>query len=167
MSLVHDFWVAIVVLQVLEDVIWVFTTKVAKTSLDPHHFPCKASPIGTHKLHINGLGLIRDAAAFICADATVLRPVLLLTGAPRYGEIKGLCIPVDVQTLFTWLDVFGDVHLTGAQVTQTGLFDELTLVVVIRNPQGNPTATRLRAGTPGGSLGDAVLVPALGLNWQR
>lgn len=113
MLLVHDFRVAIVVLQVLEDIIWVFTTQVAKTSLDPHHFPNKAGSIGTHKLHINGLGLIRDAAAFICTYTTVLRPVLLLTGAPRYSEIKGLFIPVDVQTLFPWLDVFGDVHLTG------------------------------------------------------
>lgn len=113
MLLVHDFRVAIVVLQVLEDIIWVFTTKVAKTSLNPHHFPNKAGSIGTHKLHINGLGFIRDAAAFIGADTAVLRPVLLLTGTPRYSEVKGLFIPVDVQTLFPWLDVFGDVHLTG------------------------------------------------------
>lgn len=81
MLLVHDFWVAIVVLQVLEDVIWIFATEVAKTSLDPHHFPNKAGPIRTCKLHINGLGLIRNAAALIRAYATVLWPVLLLTGA--------------------------------------------------------------------------------------
>lgn len=150
----------------MENVIWVFATEIAKTRLDPHNFPSKASSIGTHKLHINGLGLIRDAAALICAYATVLWPVLLLTGASRDSEIKGLFIPVDVQALFTWLDVFGDVHLTGAQGAQAGLFDELTLVIVIRNPQGHSTPTCLRAGAPGGSLSDAVLVPALGLSWQ-
>lgn len=166
MLLVHDFRVAIVVLQVLEDIIWVFTTEVAKTSLDPHHFPNKAGPIGTYKLHIDGLGLVRDAAALVCAHAAVLWPVLLLTGAPRYSEIQGLFVTVDVQTLFPWLDVFGDVHLAGAQVAQTGLFDELTLVVVIGNPQGHAAATRLGAGAPGGSLGDAVLVPAVGLRGQ-
>lgn len=81
MLLVRNLWVAIVVLKVLENVIWVFATEIAKTSLDPHHLPNKACSIGTKELHINGLGLIRDAAALICTYATVLRPVLLLTGA--------------------------------------------------------------------------------------
>lgn len=80
--LVHDFRIAIVVLKVLEDVVWVFATEVTKTSLHPHHFPSKESPVGTCKLHINGLGLIRDAAALICAHTAVLGSVLLLAGAP-------------------------------------------------------------------------------------
>lgn len=81
MLLVCNLWVAIVVLKVLENVIWVFATEITKTSLDPHHFPNKASSIGTQKLHIDGLGFIRNAAALVCTNATVLRPVLLLTGA--------------------------------------------------------------------------------------
>lgn len=42
-----------------------------------------------------------------------------------------------------YLDVFGDVNLTGPQGAQAGLFDQLTLLVGIRDPQGQATATGL------------------------
>lgn len=42
-----------------------------------------------------------------------------------------------------YLDVFGDVDLTWPQVAEAGLFDKLTLVISIRDPQGHSTTTGL------------------------
>lgn len=64
-----------------------------------------------------------------------------------------------------YLNVFGDVNLTGSQVAEAGLFDQLALLISIRDPQGKAAATSLWAGAPRGSLGNAVLVPAHGLSW--
>lgn len=64
------------------------------------------------------------------------------------------------------LDVFGDVDITGAQVAEAGLFDQLTLLVGIRDPHGHAAAARLWAGAPWGSLGDAVPVPAPRVSWE-
>ena len=59
------------------------------------------------------------------------------------------------------LDVFGDVHLAGPQVTQAGLLDHLTALVGVGHAEGQAAATRPGAGAPGGGLGDAVpLMPA-------
>lgn len=63
-----------------------------------------------------------------------------------------------------YLDVFGDIDLTRPQVAEAGFFDHLTLIVGVRYPQGQAAAAGLRAGAPGGSLGDAVLMPAPALS---
>lgn len=63
--------------------------------------------------------------------------------------------------------MLGDVNLTGPQVAEAGLFDQLTLLVGVRDPQGQAAATGLWAGAPWGSLGNAVLVPAPGLSWEN
>lgn len=85
--LVHDFWVTIVTLQLGEDVIGVFAAEVAKAGLDPHHLPGEPRPVRTLKLHVDGFGLVGDAAALVCADAAVFGPVRLLAGAARDGEV--------------------------------------------------------------------------------
>lgn len=142
-SLVHDFWVTIVTLQVSEDVVGVLAAEVAETGLDPQHLPGESRPVWTLKLHVDGLGLVGDAAALVHADTAVFGSVLLLAGAARDGEVRRLIFPVDVQTFLSWLDVFGDVHFTGPQVAEAGLFDQLTLVVGVRDPHGQAAATGL------------------------
>lgn len=142
-SLVHDFWVTVVALQLSKDVIGVFAAKVAEAGLDPHHLPGEAGPVRTLEVHVDGFGFVGDAAALVCADATVFGPVLLFTGAAGDGKVGGLIFPVDVQTFLSRLDVFGDVDLTGPQVAEARLFDQLTLVVGVRDPHGQATATRL------------------------
>lgn len=57
-------------------------------------------------------------------------------------------LPVDVQTLFSFLDVFGDVHLTGADGAQTALLDHLTLGISVGDTRGETAAARLRARAP-------------------
>lgn len=42
-----------------------------------------------------------------------------------------------------YLDVFGDVDLAGPQVAKARLFDQLTLLVGVRDPQGQAAATGL------------------------
>lgn len=85
--LVHDFWVTIVTLQLGEDVIRVFAAEVAEAGLDPQHLPGESCPVRTLKLHVDGLGLVGDATALVCADTTVFGPVQLLAGAARDGEV--------------------------------------------------------------------------------
>lgn len=84
---VHDFWVTIVTLQLSEDVIGVLAAEVAEAGLDPQHLPCESHPVRTLELHVNGFGLVGDAAAFVCADAAVFGPVRLPAGAARDGEV--------------------------------------------------------------------------------
>lgn len=91
------------ILQLSKDVIGIFAAEVAETGLDPHHLPGEPCAIRTLELHVDGLGLVGDAAALVCADATVFGPVLLLAGAARDSEVGGLILPVDVQTLLSWL----------------------------------------------------------------
>lgn len=114
--LIRDFWVTIVTLQFSKDVIGVFAAQVAEAGLDPHHFPAESRPVRALKLHVDGLGFIGNAAAFVCADPAVFRPVLLLAGAARDGEVCRLIFSVDVQTFLSWLDMLGDVNLAGPQV---------------------------------------------------
>ena len=47
-----------------------------------------------------------------------------------------------------YLDVFGDIHLTWTQVAETGLFDQLTLLIGIGDPHGQAAAAGFRAGAP-------------------
>lgn len=138
--LVHDLWVTVVTLQVGEDVVGVFAAEVAEAGLDPKHLPGEPRPVRTLELHVDGFGLIRDAAALICANAAVFGPVLLPAGAARDGEVRGQFFPVDVQTFLARLDVFGDVDLTGPQVAEARLFDQLTLLIGVRDPQGETAA---------------------------
>lgn len=65
-----------------------------------------------------------------------------------------------------YLEMFGDVNVARPQVAQTGLFDHLALIVGVRDPQGQSAAAGLRAGAPGSSLRDAVVVQAPGLSWD-
>ena len=44
--------------------------------------------------------------------------------------------------------MFGDVDRTGPQVAKASLFDQLTLLVGVRDPQGQAAVARLRAGAP-------------------
>lgn len=84
---VHDLWITIVTFQFCKDVIRVLAAEVAEARLDPQHFPGEARLVGTLEVHVDGLGLVRDAAALVGADPAVLGPVLLLAGAARDGEI--------------------------------------------------------------------------------
>lgn len=100
---VHDFWVTVVILQLCKYVIGVFAAEVAEAGLDPHDLPGEPRPVGTLKLHVDGLGLVGDAAAVIGADTTVFGPVLLLADTARDGEVDGLFLSVDVKALLPWL----------------------------------------------------------------
>lgn len=79
--LVDYFGVAIVTLQLSEDVVGVSAAEVAEAGLDPQHLPGEARPVGTLELHVHGLGLVGDAAALVRAHAAVLGPVGLRAGA--------------------------------------------------------------------------------------
>jgi hypothetical protein len=57
--------------------------------------------------------------------------------------------------------VLGDVHVTGPDVAEARLLDQLTLVVGVGDPQGQATSTGLGTRGPGGCLGNAVLMPDL------
>lgn len=69
----------IVLLQICKDIIWVPAGEVAEAGIDPHVFPRKNGSIWTHKLHLDGLRLVWDAAALIGTDSTVFGPICLLT----------------------------------------------------------------------------------------
>ena len=101
--LVHDLWVTIVTLQLGKDVVGIFAAEVAEAGLDPHHLPCESRPVGALEVYVDGLGLVRDAASFVSADATEFGPVLLLADAARKSEVRGQIFPVDVQALLSWL----------------------------------------------------------------
>lgn len=101
--LVHDFWVTVVTLQFWEDVVGVFAVEVAEAGLHPHHLPGEPRPIRTLKLHVDGFGLVGDAAALVGAHAAVFGPVRLRAGAAGDGEVWGLVFSVDVQTFLSRL----------------------------------------------------------------
>lgn len=102
---VDDLIVVVVVLQLREDVIGVPAAEVTEAGVDPHDLPGEHGPVGTHKLHVDGLGLVGNAAAIVCGHAhpTVFRPVRLLTDTARDCEVFWLFFSVDVQTLLPWL----------------------------------------------------------------
>lgn len=100
---VHDFWVTVVVLQLSEDVVGVFTAEVAETGLDPHHLPGEPGAVRTLEVHVDRLGLVGDAAALVRADPAVFGPVLLLAGAAGDREVGGLIFPVDVEAFLSRL----------------------------------------------------------------
>jgi len=52
-------------------------------------------------------------------------------------------LPAEDIRQHCYLNVFGDVDLTGPQVAEARLFDQLTLVVGIRDPHGQAAATGL------------------------
>lgn len=62
---VHDLIVLIVRHQVSKDIIGVSAGEVAEACVDPHVLPGEYCSIGTLKLHLDSLRLVRDAAAFI------------------------------------------------------------------------------------------------------
>lgn len=64
-----------VTLQLGKDVVGVSAAEVAEAGLDPQHLPCEAHPVGTLELHVDGFGLVGDAAALVCAHAAVFGPV--------------------------------------------------------------------------------------------
>lgn len=102
-QLVDNFWESVVILQVGKDVVGVFAAEVAEAGLDPHHLPCESRPIRTLELNVDGFGLVRYAAALVCADTAVLGLVQLLAGAARDGEVWGQLFSVDVQTFLSRL----------------------------------------------------------------
>lgn len=55
---------------------------------------------------------------------------------------SGLDHLTDVKQNY-YLDVFGDVDLTRPQVAEARLFDQLTLLVGVRDPHGQAAATGL------------------------
>lgn len=85
-SSVHNLIVIIELVQVSKDVIRISAAQVAKAGVNPHHLPGQQSSTGTPELHLDGLGLVRDATAVVSSKAysTVLRPVSL--GAHTAGE---------------------------------------------------------------------------------
>lgn len=76
-----------VTVQLCKDVVWVFAAEVAEARLDPHHLPGEAPLVGALELHVDGLGLVRDAAALVGADPAVFGPVRFLADAAGDGEI--------------------------------------------------------------------------------
>lgn len=78
---VHDLRVTIVTLQLGEDVVGVPAAEVAEARLDPQHLPGEGRPVGALELHVDGFGLVGDAAALVRAHAAVFRPVELRGGA--------------------------------------------------------------------------------------
>jgi hypothetical protein len=80
---VDDLIVVVVVLQLREDVVGVPAAEVTEAGVDPHHLPCQSGSVGTLELHLDSLGLVRDAAAIVCghADTTVFWTVGLLAVA--------------------------------------------------------------------------------------
>lgn len=95
-SSVHNLSILIVLLQICKDVIGVFAAEVAEAGINPHHLPSEHGSIRALELHLHCFGFIRDAAALICADTTVLWLVELLASAAWDGEIGRLIFPVDV-----------------------------------------------------------------------
>ena len=65
----------IVALQVHKDVIGAPAAEVTEAGLHPHDLPGEAGAIGAEELHVDGLRLVGDAAAVVCAHAAVLGPV--------------------------------------------------------------------------------------------
>lgn len=55
--------------------------------------------------------------------------------------------------------MLGYIHLTGPHVAQAALLQEPALLVVIGDPGGDAQPAGLGAGTPGGGVHDAVLLP--------
>lgn len=104
MSLVHDLRVTVVTLQLGEDVVGVPAAEVAEARLDPEHLPREARPVGALELHVDGPGLVGDAAALVRAHAAVLGPVRLPAGAARDGEVGRQVFSVDVQALLPGLE---------------------------------------------------------------
>ena len=74
-TLVHDLWVAVVALEVHEDVVGAPAAEVAEAGLHPHDLPGEAGAVGAEELHVDGLGLVGAAAAVVGAHAAVLGPV--------------------------------------------------------------------------------------------
>lgn len=72
---VHDLGMVIIAHQVGKDVIGVLAAEVTEAGVDPHHAPGQQGAAGTLEVHSDGLGLVGDAAAVVCTDAAVLRPV--------------------------------------------------------------------------------------------
>lgn len=96
---VYDLRVAVVALQVGEDVVGVPAAEVAEAGLDPQHLPAEGGAVGAAELHLHRLGLVGDAAALVRAHAAVLGPVGPGAGAARDGEVGGPLLPVHVQAL--------------------------------------------------------------------
>lgn len=97
---VYDLRVSVVALQVGEDVVGVPAAEVAKACLDPQHLPAEGGAVGAAELHLHRLGLVGDAAAFVCAHAAVLGPEGPGAGAAWDGEVGGALLTVDVQAFF-------------------------------------------------------------------
>lgn len=85
--LVDDFGVTVKTLQVDKNVVGVFAAEVAEAGLNPQHLPGEPRPVRTLKVHVDGLGLVRDAAALVCAHPAEFGPVLFLTDAAGDGEV--------------------------------------------------------------------------------
>ena len=68
-----------------------------------------------------------------------------------------------------YLDVSGDVHLTGADGAQAALLQHLTLGVGVGDARWEPAATGLWARAPRGGLADAVpvLLTGAGPHWAQ
>lgn len=132
-ELVNNLIDLIVLLEICKDIVWIPAGEVAEAGVDPHVFPIKNGPIWTHKLHLDGLRLVWDAAALIGTDSTVLGPIRPRTDTPRDGEVLKLRLTVDVQAFLSRSKVLGDVHLTRSEVTQSRLFLHHTASIVIRD----------------------------------
>lgn len=62
------------------------------------------------------------------------------------GKLFNIIIQLNAQDIahnYRYLDVFGDVDFTGPQVAEARLFDQLTLVIGIGDPQGHAATTAL------------------------
>lgn len=90
----------IVAPQLLEDVVGVSAAQVAEARLDPHHLPGEPRAVGALELHVDGFGLVGDAAALVRADAAVFGAVRLPAGAAGDAEVGGQLLSVDVQAFF-------------------------------------------------------------------
>lgn len=142
-SSIYDLIVLIVGLQLRENIVGVPAGQVAETRIDPHVLPSEDRPIGTLKLHLNGLGLVGDAAALISTHSAVFWPVGLLADAAGYGEVLKHRLTVDVEALLSWPKMFDNVCLAGSHVAQPGLFLHLTLCVIIGDSQRYSSSTGL------------------------
>lgn len=62
-------------MQLGEHVSWFAALPLAHTGSDPLHLPLHTGSTPTLELHLHYLGTIWDTAAFVSADATVMRSV--------------------------------------------------------------------------------------------